>query len=192
MIWKTIFPFFIMGVWQGVAMDSLKYYVCVKVGSPAGRTACGRLLPLDTPHCTSMWHAQGGTEVWDQMTYSCRGSAVCRFQSIAVLSFHAIQKTPLPIHLDPQVVVTCRRRLGGPCTYILLLWIKTSVQTEWDWREWQRNYRKQLVISWAKVRWTPVRGRMKMPFFQIQIKKNFFKRNKRRENELAFVNKGSF
>jgi hypothetical protein len=60
-----------MGVWQGVAMDSLKFhpgplcltllrpagrlplkqhYGCFRSGPPAGRATCGRLLPVWTPH----------------------------------------------------------------------------------------------------------------------------------------------
>jgi hypothetical protein len=60
-----------MGVWQGMAMDSLNFhlgppcptllrpaggpslkrpYGCFRDGPPAGRVACGCLLPLCTPH----------------------------------------------------------------------------------------------------------------------------------------------
>jgi hypothetical protein len=65
-----------MGVWQGVAMDSLKYhqgpscptllrpasgsllkrpYSRFRDGLPAGWAACGCLLPLWTPHAVRLW-----------------------------------------------------------------------------------------------------------------------------------------
>jgi hypothetical protein len=64
-----------MGVWKGVAMDSLKFYLgphCIifprpaggpplkqlynrlRGGPPSGRAACGRLLPFWTPHAVGL------------------------------------------------------------------------------------------------------------------------------------------
>jgi hypothetical protein len=56
-----------MGVWQGVAMDSLKFHLglpCPTLLCPAGRpplkrparwAACSRLLPFWTPHVVRLW-----------------------------------------------------------------------------------------------------------------------------------------
>jgi hypothetical protein len=65
-----------VGVWQGVAMDSLKFhpgspcptllrpadgpslrwsYECFRGGPPVGRMACGHLLALWIPHALSLW-----------------------------------------------------------------------------------------------------------------------------------------
>jgi hypothetical protein len=56
---KTLFA---MGVWQGVAMDSLKYHQgppCpthrFKSGPPPRQAACGNLLHLLTPHAISLY-----------------------------------------------------------------------------------------------------------------------------------------
>jgi hypothetical protein len=50
-----------MGAWQGVAMDSLKFHpeTATRGDLPAGRAACGRLLPLSTPHAVRacLWSA---------------------------------------------------------------------------------------------------------------------------------------
>jgi hypothetical protein len=70
-----------MGVWQKVAMDSLKFHVsppCPTLLGPGGwpplnlpyshfrggpltgQAACGRLLPLWTPHAVRIWvHGEG-------------------------------------------------------------------------------------------------------------------------------------
>jgi hypothetical protein len=66
----------VMDVWQGVAMDSLKFhlgqpcltllrpacrpplkrpYSCFRGGPPTGQAAYGRLLPLFTPHAVCLW-----------------------------------------------------------------------------------------------------------------------------------------
>jgi hypothetical protein len=58
-----------MGVWQGVAMESLKFFIllrpaggpplkqpygCFWGGPPAGQVACSRLLPLWPPHAVRL------------------------------------------------------------------------------------------------------------------------------------------
>jgi hypothetical protein len=53
-----LFPLLCMGVWQGVAMDSLKFHpgppfptlLCPVGGPPTRRAACGRFLLPWTPH----------------------------------------------------------------------------------------------------------------------------------------------
>jgi hypothetical protein len=57
-----------MGVWKGVAMDYLKLHRGPDSSTPcgratsetaAGRVACGRLLPLWTPHAVRLWEGGG-------------------------------------------------------------------------------------------------------------------------------------
>jgi hypothetical protein len=63
-----------MGVWHGVAMNSIKFHPgppflalpCPAGGPPlkrthTGRTACGCLLPFQTPHAVRLWGG-GGSE----------------------------------------------------------------------------------------------------------------------------------
>jgi hypothetical protein len=72
-----------MGVWQGVAMDSLKFHPGppwptllrsaggpplkrhhghLSGGPPAGRLACGCLLPFWTPHAVRLWNNSSNEE----------------------------------------------------------------------------------------------------------------------------------
>jgi hypothetical protein len=47
-----------MGEWQGVAIDSLNFHPgppCPTLLCPAGRAACGHLLPFWTPYAVRLW-----------------------------------------------------------------------------------------------------------------------------------------